>query len=566
MKVFNLPQKLIALLPRQTALSEEERKGNIFNYFLIILFVPTAFLTLIALYTALVFEGEAAQESVQFLLLDTTVLILLGLIWLGHRRYPNIMRHILIGTVSAIIIFVFDLDTLNQSAISLVVPILMVAFLTKAHFSGIYFVVLTSLYILRNELNGYTFVENSQIAINVTALFSTTFIAWLIAASLDKAITDLRSLNTELDQRVQDRTKELSSTLAREQRLASRNQTILQSIADGILVFDAKNQILMANPAAKQLAGRELEAVHQSDLFEPLTMEARDSLQASLNGSPPKDGGYIRFEWHERALSANIAPVVLQPEQGEAIDIGSVMVLRDYTREAELERAKDMFLSVVSHELRTPMTAVQGYVEVIMALEEDHLTAESAEYLNTINTSVKQLLALTNELIDLSRLETDELNLYCQWVSVETLVNEAAQMVRQEFTNRNLQLETIIEPNMPDIFVDGRRIIQVLLNLLSNAYKYTKQGGATVNASRSEQWIEVSVTDTGLGIKPGDQERLFQRFFRSSDQDIQKAGGTGLGLSISKSLSELHGGSLTFQSEYGKGTTFLVKLPKNSAT
>jgi signal transduction histidine kinase len=105
--------------------------------------------------------------------------------------------------------------------------------------------------------------------------------------------------------------------------------------------------------------------------------------------------------------------------------------------------------------------------------------------------------------------------------------------------------------------------MQVLLNLLSNAYKYTAQGGATVEVTHSAEWVTITVKDTGVGIKPADQANMFSRFFRANDQFVQKAGGTGLGLNITKSLIELHGGELTFTSKYGLGTTFQVTLPKN---
>jgi signal transduction histidine kinase len=158
-------------------------------------------------------------------------------------------------------------------------------------------------------------------------------------------------------------------------------------------------------------------------------------------------------------------------------------------------------------------------------------------------------------------LETGEIELYSQWVDIADIVQQAVKIVQQEFNTRGLSLAVEIEPELPQLYIDSRRILQVLLNLLSNAYKYTNKGGAIVNVGKTEQEIQISVRDTGIGIQKSDQAHLFTRFFRAADQAIQKAGGTGLGLSISKGMVELHGGNLTFESEYRKGTTFNLALP-----
>jgi signal transduction histidine kinase len=120
-----------------------------------------------------------------------------------------------------------------------------------------------------------------------------------------------------------------------------------------------------------------------------------------------------------------------------------------------------------------------------------------------------------------------------------------------------------LEQNLPKLYVDRNRILQVLLNLLSNAYKYTSEGGATIKVTQSDEWVNIDVIDTGVGIKEIDKAKMFDRFFRANDRQVQQAGGTGLGLNISKGLTELHGGRLSFDSEYGVGTEFTVTLPKN---
>jgi signal transduction histidine kinase len=211
------------------------------------------------------------------------------------------------------------------------------------------------------------------------------------------------------------------------------------------------------------------------------------------------------------------------------------------------------------------MAAIQGYVDVLLAAEKNNVSKDGYEYLKTINMSIKELLQLANELIDLSRMETGEVELYRQWVDVSDIINGAAKIVRHEFTKRNLSLQVTIDDNLPELYLDRTRINQIMLNLLSNAYKYTTEGGATVEVHQENGWINITVSDTGVGIKDSDKSKLFERFFRADDRTVQKAGGTGLGLSITKGLVELHGGTLSFASDYGVGTTFTIALPENKA-
>jgi signal transduction histidine kinase len=452
---------------------------------------------------------------------------------------------------------------LNQAMNLFTLPIIMAAFLIQPIYSFVYYLFITCLYVLRLYLAGFTLTDDAFSYINLASLLVLVFIAWLIAQSLDKALAETKALNVELDQRVQDRTRELAASLEREQAASVRNTTILQSIADGIMVLDANQEVLMANPAANRLAGQNLQSASLSEILSSIKDEGKESLRDWLAGQHPQKQGHVKFQWHDKIVSANVAPVVLLKGEGKQVDAGNVIALRDFTREAELERAKDIFLGMVSHELRTPMSAIKGYVEVLLDLEKETISPEGYEYLQTIDTSVRQLLILANDLIDLSRLETGEIELYREWVDVPEIVNQAAQIVQQEFVARNLRLAVNVEEPLPKLYVDKRRILQVLLNLLSNAYKYTTEGGATVHVGQSEEWVNIAVTDTGVGIRKSDQTQLFQRFFRATDQVIQQAGGTGLGLAISKGFTELHGGKLTFESQYGVGTTFNVALPKN---
>jgi signal transduction histidine kinase len=548
---------------QQNNLLEDKRKGIIFSYFLGAVWVAGALITIQNFYLSITHEGALAEKYASFNASNIGVLLFMGLIWWGHRWYPKVMRHLFLLLVVVGIIFFFALEDLDRVFASLAFPIIMAAFLIEPIYSFVYLVVITVVYSIRLYEEGFTFISEEYSFISIASLIVIAVVSWLIARSLNSALAETRALNRELDQRVQDRTRELAQALERERVTAVRNTIILRSIADGVLVFDANQRVMIANPAANKLANQDLQSLSLTQVLATIDDKTREILQSWMKGQKPTDQNNVKFGWNNRTISANVSSVILPTISEERVDAGNVMVLRDFTREAQLERAKDLFLSMVSHELRTPMSAIQGYVNVLLQTEKPTISGMGYEYLQTIDVSIKQLLKLANELIDLSRLETGEVDLYRQWVDPAIIVNQAAKIVQQEFASRKLCLEVKVEEDLPQIYVDRNRILQVLLNLLSNAYKYTSEGGAIVEVNQSDEWVQISIADTGVGIKEEDQASMFNRFFRAGDQVVQKAGGTGLGLNISKGLTELHGGELTFESTYGKGTTFRMILPKH---
>jgi len=561
MSRFSQTLNKITQVPAET--DEVRYKGVVFNYFVGVVWLVTFFLLLRDIYLALTLSGAGEQEYLTYVSTDLLTLIILAAVFWLHRRYPEVARHLFIFSLSLIVLFLFPPEDADRIMVAYTLPIIMAAFLIRPLYSFVYLLLIIGGYIYNVYTSGGSVLDQSFNFPGLVVLVIISVVAWLIASSLERALSETRALNRELDQRVQDRTKELAETLRREHTLALRNKTILESIADGVLVFSADQEVVMANPAANRFAKRDLNTLSLTGFLNTIDEKARKIIQPWLSSKKPEDIANVRFEWHERTISANVAPVILPGSDDEHIGGGNVMVLRDFTHEAQLERAKDLFLGMVSHELRTPMAAIQGYVDLLLATEKDNLTEAGHEYLQTINISIKELLQLANELIDLSRMETGEVELYRQWVEVPNIVNGAVKIVRQEFTKRNLSLEVTIDDDLPELYLDRTRINQILLNLLSNAYKYTNKGGATVEVHQQNGWVNITVSDTGVGIKESDQQKLFDRFFRADDRTVQKAGGTGLGLSITKGLVELHGGTLTFESTYGEGTTFVVALPQN---
>ncbi len=542
---------------------DEQRRSRLLNIFLVGFFI----LSLLGLTTALfaLLINISGRAEILLGLWAAIFAAVFSIITLVINRYGSgkAARFLFLAFLTIVLVFSDAPEEVasGRTLIAFTIPIILASVLFPPYAS---FVAAGVVSILITGVALYINIIPDPFA--MVTFFIIALAAWLAGRSMDRALQDLRLLNEELDQRVQDRTRELAASLRREHTQAVRNRTILQSIADGVLVFDAQQNVIMANPAADRLAERNLQSLSLADFLTTIEDQPRQIIQDWLAGHKPDDISNVRFDWHDRTISANIAPVILagSGDTEKNVGDGNVMVLRDFTREAALERAKNMFLGMVSHELRTPMSAVQGYIDVLLASERKNLSEMGLEYLQTIRASIKQLIQLANELIDLSRMEIGEIDLYPQWLNTKDMVQSAIKIVQQEYEKRNLSLEVKFEDGVPELYADRNRVNQILLNLLSNAYKYTEKGGATLTVQQTEEWVNIAVSDTGIGIKDGDQAKMFERFFRASDRSVQKIDGVGLGLNITKGLVELHGGSLTFESQYGAGSTFTVALPKNS--
>ena len=355
--------------------------------------------------------------------------------------------------------------------------------------------------------------------------------------------------NAELYSYINDQALRLSEMLTYQQEEASKVRAILQSIADGVIVVDREGRIILANPASQQILGmarEELEGRFTRELpglFQPGGLFAQDN---------------PRFELMERYINVSSTPVVT--DAGETL--GRVYVLRDITREVEADRAKSEFISTVSHELRTPLTSIKGYVDLILLGSVGEITPMQRSFLEVVRSNSNRLVDLINDLLDISRIETGRIVLNPEPISIFDVVEEVVESARAEIERKQLHLEVRVPPDLPMVHADRKRITQVLTNLVSNAYKYTREGGRVEISARCENgFLTVSVSDTGVGISQEDQKKLFTRFFRADNPLRDEVGGTGLGLAISKSFVEMHGGRMWVESELNVGSTFSFSLP-----
>ena len=259
-------------------------------------------------------------------------------------------------------------------------------------------------------------------------------------------------------------------------------------------------------------------------------------------------------------LQVYTAPV--QGGNGEQL-IGRIIALRDVTRERELDKIKTDFISVVSHELRTPLTSIKGYTDLLLSGAAGEMPALQHEFLSIIQTSTTRLTNLINDILDISRIESGRIDIRHEPVDYRQIVSDTLRLMRTTADEKEIHLEADLPASMPPVCGDADKVTQVLTNLVGNAIKYTPVGGR-VNVRlevAGDASVTTCVSDTGIGISPDDQKRLFQKFFRADNSSTREAGGTGLGLVIAKTIVELMGGAIWVDSEPGRGSRFSFTLP-----
>ncbi|MGD9146807.1 MAG: ATP-binding protein [Anaerolineae bacterium] len=250
-----------------------------------------------------------------------------------------------------------------------------------------------------------------------------------------------------------------------------------------------------------------------------------------------------------------------------AQDILTLQNLVLATANAELRRLdelKSVFVSVAAHELRSPLTAILGYVEMLVDGHVGPLGDVQREYLAVVQDSARRLVDITSSLLDVTRIEAGRVDLALQPTDLPALVQTVATEHEPQVAARDQRLTIHHPPELPEALCDWTRTAQIVGNLLSNAIKYSPQEGQidiTIERAELDGFLQVSVADEGVGIGPGDQDNLFKRFFRAASATQTGASGAGLGLYITRSLVELHGGRIWLESEPGVGSTFYVTLP-----
>ena len=364
-------------------------------------------------------------------------------------------------------------------------------------------------------------------------------------------------------------------------------ESLLETSPSAIVTVDMEGTVTSWNPAAERLFGYtndEVEGVFLDSVIVPkhLTAEGLDVNRRALRGEAVrlvtermrKDGSLVDVD-------VVYAPIFVGGEEVGYYGIYSdVSELQERTRELQstlaqladkslqLERAskhKSDFLANMSHELRTPLNAIVGFSQVLKQKLFGPVNQKQDEYLDDILSSADHLLALINDILDLSKVEAGQVELEPGLFSLREALERGVVMVRERASKNGVQLELSLDPSVDLVEGDERRIRQVVFNLLSNAVKFTPSGGhVDVSATRQNGEVVIAVRDTGPGIAPADQARIFEEFQQARAANGERPEGTGLGLALSKKLIELHGGRIWVESEPGRGSTFTFTIPVGS--
>ncbi|HET9228923.1 MAG TPA: ATP-binding protein, partial [Thermoanaerobaculia bacterium] len=423
-----------------------------------------------------------------------------------------------------------------------------------------------------------------------------------------KNVTDLRRATEEIEEQYRRLRFAEAETRAERDRL----DLILNSALDPILVTDPSGNIVLMNPPAERMftvaeAGHNPEAerrVRANDaVFSTFTsgLFASQSLRwrSELTLADPKTGATVPFE----AISGKVlskhgedtAVVTILHDLTEAVEKQHLYEqvkrhseeLREKVREATAElaeqnellrrqafqleqasAAKSQFLANVSHELRTPLNAIIGYTHLLLEGVSGELNRSQNEKLGRLESNARHLLSVINDLLDLARIESGKMPVQLERVVLQELINEVMTEVEALIDDTRLTVTRHISDEVPEIHTDRQKVKQIVLNLLSNALKFTPQGSVAIRLDYEpgKEWISVSVADTGIGISEENQKTIFEAFQQADSSYARRQGGTGLGLTICRRLASILDGQITLVSRLGEGSTFTLVLPRQPRT
>ncbi len=352
----------------------------------------------------------------------------------------------------------------------------------------------------------------------------------------------------------------LSRTLREISAEKGKVEAIINYMSDGIVALDGGGRTIHFNPAAcRQLQLlRQIEPVLGENGLQILKeLAGTETLHAFLQQRRPVTLDVSRVN---PTCDLQVQVVAFQEEKG--LPPGTLLVFHDVTREKETVRLQQQFVADVSHELRTPLTTIKSYVEAL----RDGATKEPVlcrRFLGVLEGETERMVSLVKDLLVLSQLDYHQIEWHKTEVDLRELVLEVAAQIRQKYNASRSRISVSIPPALPRALVDRDRAMQVFLNVLHNAMKYTPTPGAIeVAASTGQRMLQVVVSDTGVGIPSEDLPRVFERFYRVEKTRSRDFGGTGLGLSIARHIVEAHGGSIRIESVVGKGTRVLFTFPR----
>lgn len=400
-------------------------------------------------------------------------------------------------------------------------------------------------------------------------------------------VTEIENLRERLEEYAEGLHRLVEHRTLELQESEGRLRGLLMTMEEGFLTLDAEGKVLMANDRFIELLSTEADNVIGRFIADHIAVEQRPRMAAALAGIDEERAAPAEQEYNLVTgagayipVKMSIAPVQRESSEGQqfSIVVTELTELKEVYKRMEahaeeleranrdlreLDRNKDVFLSNVSHELRTPLSTVQGYIEM---WEGGHFGTPDAPQqgaLLVMARNLERLSKMINEMIEFSRTEIRGVQLYETLFSLDTLVTEAVNSVRPNSIQKEITVSTFVAEGMPPIWADRDKISQVLGILLSNAIKFSREGDMiTVQVyPEGDRDAVIEVRDTGIGIEPDDQERIFKKFYQVDSSMTRHYQGTGIGLSIARRIVQAHDGTISLESVPNKGSAFRIFLP-----
>ena len=343
----------------------------------------------------------------------------------------------------------------------------------------------------------------------------------------------------------------------------ARAETVISNIAEGVVVVDKDGKILMMNPQAEAISGKTLSELSGKKIFDISQLENQVVSLAKEIGSESNVDISKAFEQKggkELGETIKHSTAIIQNEDGKIV--GSVSVPTDSAKLKQVEQMEQDFIANMTHELRSPLTSIHMALNLLAG--ESGLADSTKTILNTAIRNSARLNSIITDILDFSKLQSGKLVFHPEDTSAEEVLKEAADAMKAWTISKGIALTAISEPGLGHVYADKRRTVQILINLISNSIKFTPSGGAIEISADSGKgdlagFIFFSVKDTGCGIRKEDQGKIFEKFVQAAAGE--KVSGTGLGLAITKAMTVMQGGTITIESEPGRGATFRAGLP-----
>ncbi|MGO1581295.1 MAG: ATP-binding protein [Peptoniphilaceae bacterium] len=428
------------------------------------------------------------------------------------------------------------------------------------------------LYMSSNLAPVYNIVEEAKIILTYAtaiALLITTILGYIIAKSITEPISALTKkasamakgdFNQTVEVKSDDEignlgtmfnylTEELKTTISQMNLEKSKLNTIFDYMAEGVIAIDRQGFLIHANPIARNILDLDSNYTRNKiNLGDLNIFNINYADQNTLKGES-------QIEIKESFYKIKFAPY----KKNDRVNLGLIVVLQDITKEHTLDNLRKEFVANVSHELKTPITTIKSYSETL--LEDENLNNYTKNFLSIINRENNRMSRLVSDLLQLSNLDYSSYKFNYEEIDTYEIINQVLESLHVLIKNKNHKILLDISMDVKNILADRHGLDQVLMNVISNAIKYTDDSGTIkISASSNLFYVKIIIEDNGIGIPKEDINRIFERFYRVEKSRSRQMGGTGLGLSIAKEMTESMGGSLTLESEFNVGTKITLTL------